>query len=300
MKFFQSNHLLRYEKHPVSSHIWQIDPHREGTDEWVPCCSRHNHAAVEIISLREGDMTAQLGDAVFSMHAGDTLFMNPFDIHYLRTLRGGAPVVYQCVNFNLSFLSRSDLPEVSRLLSDLEQGKLRFRSLISAASPLAAEADRLLRALHDSYEARQTVSGLLRIHAGLEQFLALLEAAGLAYTPEQGVQSGREDFTKEVVQYVCTHYAEPITTEDAASAVHLNKSYFCRAFRKAFDQTFADYLNHYRISVAKTQDPADYRSLQALAEAVGYPNYDCFARHFLHLTGCVPSDYFRRGNTTVR
>lgn len=294
MVFFQHNRFLLYENHPVSSHIWQIDPRSEGTDDWVPCCIQHNHAAVEIITLREGTMTAQLGDEEIPMHPGDTLFMNPFDIHALRTARGGRPVTYQCINFNLSFLTRSDLPEVNSRLSELEQGKIRYRSLLPAGTPLAAETEQLMRELHDSYEARQTVAGLLGVHAGLERLLSMLERAGLAYKPEQDRQSGQETFSKELVQYVCTHYAEPVTTEDAAAAIHLNKSYFCRVFRKTFGQTFADYLNHYRISVAKTLSLREYHTLQALAEAVGYRDYDSFTRHFKRQTGRTPGEYFAR------
>lgn len=294
MVFFQHNRFLLYENHPVSSHIWEIDPRSEGTDDWVPCCIQHNHAAVEIITLREGSMTAQLGDEEIPMHPGDTLFMNPFDIHTLRTARGGSPVIYQCINFELSFLTRSDLPEVNSRLSELEQGKLRYRSLLPAGTPLASETEQLMRELHDSYEARQTVAGLLGVHAGLERLLSMLERAGLTYKPEQNRQSGQEAFSKELVQYVCTHYAEPVTTEDAAAAIHLNKSYFCRVFRKAFGQTFADYLNHYRISVAKTLSLREYHTLQALAEAVGYRDYDSFTRHFKRQTERTPGEYFAR------
>lgn len=294
MIFFQHNRFLLYENHPVSSHIWQIDPRSEGSDDWVSCCIQHNHAAVEIITLREGTVSAQLGDEVIPLHPGDTLFMNPFDIHTLRTARGGDPVTYQCINFNLSFLMRSDLPEVNSRLSDLEQGRIRYRSLIPAGTPLGTEADELMHELHARYEARQTVAGLLGVHAGLERFLSMLERAGFAYLPENSGQSGRETFSKEIVQYVCTHYAEPVTTEDAAAAVHLNKSYFCRIFRRIFGQTFADYLNRYRISVAKTLSLQEHRTLQAIAEAVGYRDYDSFTRHFRRQTGRTPGAYFSR------
>ncbi len=80
------------------------------------------------------------------------------------------------------------------------------------------------------------------------------------------------------LDYIATHYAEPISQTQIAEQVHLNPEYFCRLFKEETGENFSVYLMMYRLKIAdellKTKDYKIYE----VAEKVGYPNASYFSR----------------------
>jgi len=98
--------------------------------------------------------------------------------------------------------------------------------------------------------------------AVLEAFLSLF----CTVMPEsQIVDSG----ILSSIEYIESHYNEPITVSDIASHVFLNEDYFIKKFRKAIGMTPYAYLSALRVRIAYGLI-GDGASLADAAAAVGY------------------------------
>ena len=94
---------------------------------------------------------------------------------------------------------------------------------------------------------------------------------------------------RSILQYVESHYTEPVSLQDAASLLGIGKEYFCRFFKKNMGISFLRYANHVRVShiyqdLIHTDDP-----VQVLMEKNGFTNQKLFNRIFKSLYGCTPS-----------
>lgn len=94
---------------------------------------------------------------------------------------------------------------------------------------------------------------------------------------------------REVISYVAEHYAEPISLQDAADLLGLNREYFCRFFKKNMGLSFQDYLNEIRQAhvyrdLINTDDP-----ITEIMHRNGITNQKLFNQTFKKLYGCTPS-----------
>lgn len=94
---------------------------------------------------------------------------------------------------------------------------------------------------------------------------------------------------REIIQYVETHFTEPVCLQDVANLLGIGKEYFCRFFKKNMGISFLNYVNEVRAAhiyhdLIHTDEP-----IQALMEKNGFTNQKLFNKTFKTLYGCTPS-----------
>lgn len=92
-------------------------------------------------------------------------------------------------------------------------------------------------------------------------------------------------------QYIREKYAQPITLEEVSSQIGFNSTYFSTLFKKETGQNFLEYLTDARIQAAKQLLSDTGRSVNQVAEEVGYIDLKHFAKVFKKSTGLTPSEY---------
>ena len=92
-------------------------------------------------------------------------------------------------------------------------------------------------------------------------------------------------------RFVRLHLGEPLTTRQAAQAVHLNPSYFCRLFRRLSGMTFRAYLAKIRVEAAQAALLNTHQSVGEIAYAAGFQSMPDFDRVFKTNTGVSPSAF---------
>lgn len=302
MIYRQSNTHLRYKSYPISAHIDVFDPENKGMCRRMVIedgtsvfrfCSLHNHMAMEFILMERGRIRAFTEQGMLCVGEGDVLIFNPLEVHRITSWGDSADVRYLVINFDLSVLRSKGGGVLEPILDGLETGKLRFDTLIGHdCEESKALAEHIRAALTAYIEREESPALYMHLLAHLLGVLSLLCEGGRLQDAAGQKLSRDTRFSQKVVRYVNAHYAEPISTEQIAAHLHFNKSYFCRAFRQVFGQSFLEYLNEFRISLAKSMSVRDHGSLASIAEAVGYHNYTVFAKHFHRLTGEAPKDYY--------
>lgn len=300
MVYRQNSRYLRYDEYPFSSYIYEYSPDDPQCREFVATngyyrfCRPHNHMAAEIVSVLYGGVKVLLNGDSFTANEGDIVICNPFDIHTITACDTMENTRIQVINFDLEMLAMQGVGRYSHILQSLVAGELRFSVHIpngnAASKPLTAHIARL----HALYADRASDTALMRIAAVLYEWIAEARERGVLLFGEQGgAKDTKGEFAKKVVQYVRENYARPISTQDVALALHLDKSYFCRVFRAVFAEGFLAYLHEHRIAVAKNLLLDEQTGLADIATEVGYTNYDVFAAYFKRYTGMKPRDYYR-------
>jgi two-component system response regulator YesN len=94
-----------------------------------------------------------------------------------------------------------------------------------------------------------------------------------------------------VLRYIRENYGRPITLDDAARSVFLSPFYLSHTFKDELGITFIEYITRVRIEEAKKLLSDKSRSMQSIAEAVGYDDASYFSKVFKKNMGVTPNRY---------
>ena len=89
--------------------------------------------------------------------------------------------------------------------------------------------------------------------------------------------------------YVSCNYSRRITISDMAKYAGMNRSAFCRFFRKHTGKTFISYLNEFRIQKAAFLLENEGCSVSEACYASGFNDISYLCRKFRSITGRTPS-----------
>lgn len=101
-------------------------------------------------------------------------------------------------------------------------------------------------------------------------------------------------YVANAVAYVHKNYSSDIKIDDICSYLNINKSYFCRLFKKEIGYTFSDFLNKFRIEKSKDFLPNKEYSILDVAMSVGYNNHSYYSSLFKRFNNISPVDYRNR------
>ena len=98
------------------------------------------------------------------------------------------------------------------------------------------------------------------------------------------------------LEYIQKNYADKITIEELARQASMSKSSFFRFFEKYYNTTPIEYLNNYRIIVAKKMLSETNKSIVVISQDCGFFDSSHFIKQFKEITGITPVKY-RKDNT---
>lgn len=85
-----------------------------------------------------------------------------------------------------------------------------------------------------------------------------------------------------------------LTTKKAASICNYSVPYFCRAFKKSFNQTFTEYVDTIRLEKAKILLLSTDKSLEQISYITGFSHPSRFFRIFKLHFGITPSQFRKK------
>lgn len=112
-------------------------------------------------------------------------------------------------------------------------------------------------------------------------------------------ESADKDTIKDALYYISKNYANTITTEDLAAAVHLTRSYFSIFFKEHTGISPGEYLLRYRMHIAKQLLNDSACSIERISEQCGFSNPSSFIRAFKRCEGVSPA-LFRKAIVSNR
>ncbi|MCE7992714.1 MAG: helix-turn-helix transcriptional regulator [Roseivirga sp.] len=254
----------------------------------------HYHTELELVYTKQSDGTRFIGDNISRFQARELVLigsnlphMYQNDEAYFQNdsqLRAEAHVVH----FSPSFLNTSlgEIPELRQIHLLIEKAKLGLlftQETADKIAPLIMELD----GLHD-----------------LERMLSFLKILSiLAQSPEASTiatpgfvnhfdQAGDAKLDM-VYDHVMQHFQEDIKVDAIADLVSMNKSSFCRYFKKTTQKTFTEFLNEVRIGFACKVLMEKQMGILETSYYCGYNNISHFNRQFKKKVKMSPSEYLR-------
>ncbi|NOV01672.1 response regulator [Paenibacillus sp. LMG 31457] len=92
-------------------------------------------------------------------------------------------------------------------------------------------------------------------------------------------------------KYIRRHLGRKITLEEVADHLHLNPSYFSRLFKKETGETFIEYVTRVKMERAKEILNGSDKTLETVAQMLGYESKGYFVKVFKQHYGVVPSRF---------
>jgi AraC-like DNA-binding protein len=96
-----------------------------------------------------------------------------------------------------------------------------------------------------------------------------------------------------IYEYIDANYNRNPDVNVVADKVHLTTPAFCRYFKRQTNMTFTDFVNQYRIDMAKNLLMQD-KNITETCYAVGFESLSYFNKLFNKIVGENPSDYKKR------
>lgn len=95
----------------------------------------------------------------------------------------------------------------------------------------------------------------------------------------------------KAMSLVQQNITSPISSAEVAQMVNMSGSYFSQCFKQYVGQTYTDYVRDIRIERAKEYLRSTTRTIQWIAEQIGYSDEKYFSRLFREHAGVLPSEY---------
>ena len=94
--------------------------------------------------------------------------------------------------------------------------------------------------------------------------------------------------------YIKAHYMEQITLASVAKLLQISESHLSRLFQKMQKESFTQYLQKTRMSIAIELLRDSNMKIYEIAKAVGYSSSEQFSRMFKKVTGCSPKSFSKK------
>ena len=259
----------------------------------IPYLPWHWHDDLEFVWIESGTLIIGTTEGSVYVHANEGVFINNGILHTMQTFGGK-----DCEFFSIRFLSRLLFPQSTATITNqylnpiLFSNTLKFIHLTKSNDDFA-QMLQLIQELTQVYFKQSTGNELFILSRLYDIWRLLAFFAEKAHPTPQLPKPLINDHARvrEGIHYIAEHYAEPITLDDIAAAIHLSKSECCRCFKRAVNLSPIEFLIQYRImeSIRKIQtNVAESESISDLATSVGFNSASYFNRQFKRYISCTP------------
>ena len=271
-----------YETLPINLTIRSLSEE----DSARHCFELHNHDVMELNAVVRGKLRIVQNDKEYLLSPGEVLLSNPYALHSGEWAEDCAEGEYLTLSVQLpKLLIFGDSP-LEGCLNELMEGRHFFDEYYPVGNPLYGCIEAIRRRYYDKSAANDSLC--------LGQVYTLL---GILLESHYHAATGKafrrnSDFLRNVGAFISKNYMNPITTQEAAAAVYMEMSQFCRTFRRHYGESFTNHLCRYRIMRAAELYKNSTDTLTVIAKSVGFSDYGYFSRSFKRYIGVTPVYYF--------
>ncbi|MDO7908170.1 response regulator transcription factor [Paenibacillus sp. JX-17] len=147
-----------------------------------------------------------------------------------------------------------------------------------------------IRHADDEPAMYQAALGRIRESSTFDELLGVLQEVGRR-TVQTLLQDMKNPIISQVLNHIKLHFADEMSLKTLGSQYHLHPVYLGQLFHKETGETFAEYINKYRIEKAKEMLRSSNRKVQDIARQVGYWETGYFYKQFKKYVGISPTDY---------
>lgn len=228
---------LHYLHKRLSSNIkFSFNEEKEFLKLW------HHHPEIEIVFIVQGEGTIYAGDFIGNYQKNDLFLIGKNVPHMFHSNNcETSDELSKSYVFHLNeVLLLNDLPEFSFLkrLKNISKRGVLFRSKKNV------ELLRILNCLEENSPSENAINVYLLLLklSDYQEFITLGSIDWLSYAH---ISDRRINI---VIEYVMLHFQQDISLEKISDVSGMNKSAFCRFFKKSLGKSFVTFLNEIRIN----------------------------------------------------
>lgn len=276
-EMFDDNFKIRYSTIPIAM---------SENDGSLPT-KLHNHNEFEILLVMEGSCTVSIANKEYNVKSGDMIFVNPMEVHRIIANRN-EKYLHRCICFDVSLImneriSNDLVSECTCIIPHISGNTLHGKYLKSLFNEIIDALNR----------GDKTVS--MDVTAYITLIFSYLIKNSLL--DNKRIAPKQSEFCAAVTGYLKKNYGKNLTSKDMAEVCFLNHSYFCRKFKENFGISFSQYLNIYRISMARKMLEENSGSIAEIAEKCGFETPAYFSKCFKTHIGILPNEYKKSKNS---
>jgi len=262
----------------------------------------HWHEELEVILVTEGETCVLCGETEYCIRAGDAIFVNSNVLHKLRRAHSGEKSRINSLLFTPELVSGFPQSIVQqRYILPLTKCVSLTEILLDHTVPWQREAIACFQAAFAAFESDDfgfEMRVQIELMRMLHEIVVNLQDRILENDLVQSRDAGR---VKQMLGFVHSHFAEPLTVARIAEASSISESECYRCFRKVLDVSPIDYLLQYRIRAAAGMLAGTDMSVSDVCFASGFNSPSYFAKVFRQELLCSPRKYrlLRRAGTSA-
>ncbi len=243
----------------------------------------HIHSECEINYILKTGMTYILQDKEYNLNSGDIFFVNSNVPHNSVVYKGTKNLLIQ---FRIDTRSQDVYKSLSRYINNAGLHAAHFKSGTEECTALTACLENIIRETTVKDNAYEDF-----LIAEIYKIIAYLYRYDIIKNPESFFSPEGINKIMPVLEYIHNHYKENISLDDMSSLVNVNKSHFCRLFKKAVNTSLVDYINFVRISKAESLLLSTEHSISEISELAGFSSGAYFTKMFKRIKSLTPMQY---------
>ena len=250
----------------------------------------HWHPEFEIATADSGVLDFQVGQKHLTLEAGDSIFVNGNILHGMKQLSGDVPDLMP----NIVFSGVVVAPETSAIYQKYIQPIsvcdvlpfIVFRHGDSRHNEINCLVKDIYHQMreHDNCYEMAVQRNLSRIFEYLFRHFETFPKAEATR-----IQMNAQIRIRKMLDYIYTHYAEPVTLDDIARAADISRSEAARCFNIYMGCSPVDALIQYRLQSAHRMLGNTALTIQEISHACGFNSVSYFSRQFRRTYGYTPS-----------
>lgn len=280
---FMEDIAIPYELPEVENHSFFFIDQRIET--WMEA-KLHRHDAWELYYVVHGQGNRTAGDTLQPFAAGDVALIPPAMLHRWEYTPDSADkngcVRYLMVAFGHSLIERSMhvFPELRNRLMGL--------SFPTDALQFGAQSSHIIRTTLSKMNRMDDLSRLCEMFRLLPVIFTSSDhtLAGKPIRIERDVRR-----MQQISTYVMTHYVHPISLNDIAAEMGMNRSAFCSYFKRCKGMTFSQFVTQYRLNTACELLKHSHKQVSEICYMTGFNDLSHFDRIFKTNIGMSPTKY---------
>lgn len=255
-------------KHEISADYFTLERNRNFS---FPL---HMHHSFEIILLLEGSMKVCIEKEVYTIVAGDMIFVKPNFIHSLESL--GESQHTLCIF----------APE---LIAAISEPLIKY----CLKTPVIQNLPLLYRELFEGMREDASIGKI----KGFLYMLGSLFYEQLDFSKEDPYAHSKH-LLRDIFRYVEENMDNCCSIQNLGEALDYSSSYLSRFFYTNVGMPYSDYVRNIKISHACYLLRNTSESVSEIARQCGYVSSTSFNRNFKQMTGCNPTAYREKHHRT--
>ena len=256
-------------------------PHRQGPLHW--------HPDFEVGKAESATLEYQVGREHILLEPGDSLFVNRNLLHGVRQIAGDQPDPLPAIVFSGTLVAPESSCIYQKYIGPIADCAslpfIVFRHQESWCDEIRSRIDEIFAHLKQRPNCYE-----MTVQRNLNRLFECLfcHLEELPKHPATRIQLRTQVRVQKMLDFIYTHYAEPITFDDIAGAASISRSEAARCFHEYMDCSPVNALIRYRLQTARKLLYDTSMTVQEISAACGFRSANYFSRQFRQVYGCTP------------